>query len=356
MPAACTADGPARPITSSPEVDGCRPSTSLSGSTAQQRPSSSRCAGQRQLHQNESTAGLSLKRTDRRHQLVPASTSASRCSVSRGDADLGAVFVLLLRRSGARRHRRRRGSCRVRPRALGAQARHAVRQLGLDAAREELRRREWYAVIVAPQCRKWRSPVSTIAIPARRRRRRLRRRGASRPAARPTPTPASDDGIEAVAKGKNASLAAAPPTARPSAFRRRGRPRPPGSAGRHRPRQPGRPSRARSRSTWCGPHTRHASSRSAPLLRRRGPLGRRPARRPAAHEVVRLLNEQTDADLRSDRGAPPGADAAQEPHVLSRRDQDVARAVGQPRPITTSACGPPAIASPRTRRRARPPR
>ena len=86
--------------------------------------------------------------------------------MDRGDADLGAVLVLHGHVARAGGCRRRPGSCRARAgRPRRASARHALGDLGPDARRPAPRRRGAGAVIGAPQCRKWRSPVSTMAMP-----------------------------------------------------------------------------------------------------------------------------------------------------------------------------------------------
>ena len=79
MPDGVQARGPGAPITRRPRFTGCRPSTSLSGSTASNAAASSRPLGSGTWTRKASMAGSALKR------LMTASTSAwvadpGRCS------------------------------------------------------------------------------------------------------------------------------------------------------------------------------------------------------------------------------------------------------------------------------------
>ena len=101
--AACRRRGPGSPEARRPALSGCSPSTSLAGSIAATTASESRCAGQRQLHEDAVDGVVGIELGDELHQLLLASASSGRTCSKLDHPDLARGLALVAHVDAARR-------------------------------------------------------------------------------------------------------------------------------------------------------------------------------------------------------------------------------------------------------------
>ena len=326
MPGGRARDGPGAPHHQPAEVDRVQPVDVL----ARGRPRAAR-----PRRRGPSATGSARGRRRRRSSALKRSIDGEQLGlggvggqvlVERRDAELGAVLVLepdvgRARRVVADEDRAEPGRDAARPQVLDL-----GRQLRLHLGQQRRAVERDRAIdCTAAQCRKWRSPVKTMAMPCSSAAAMTSSSRTEPPGWMTAATPADAQASRPSRNGKKASLAAAPPLARPAAFSRRdARRRRAGSAARRRCRPPGRRPPAR----WCSTSRGRRPARPA--------RGRATARRWASTLVT--TRHDSRRARRSGRPAAPGGRRRSSARRAGRGRAGRPRApAGSSSPVSTSS-------------------